>query len=169
VCPILPAQFFHGSRTHFEVGDVLVPQPCGYVHSADVSEFERIIESRRPEGRLSRFESVFLVADPGLIDAAGGYNEAVYLVEPVGMPEASDLRWYSDAWCEYGSGPGGQARLVEMIDRYWSGEAYPDHGASCFEYRVPEAVVAHVHELNVNIGELEPAHCLAAHSPSAWG
>lgn len=163
--------FYHGSRRYFVDGFVLSPQADGYVHQDDVREFEVLAEARRPQGCLSRLASVFLSADPDLIDGAGGYIDAVYLVEPLSVPQASDLAWYSEAWCEYSSEPRDDLRVGELIDGYWSGLPYPDREVSNFEYRVSGAAVLEMFELNVEMESLEvvsEVECGVVGSPSPF-
>lgn len=116
--------FFHGSRHLFRVGDLLSPQPGGYTSSHDnVIAFERYVDSRRPEHRLPRAEAVFLVSDPCLIDYAGGYTDAIYVVRPCTEAQMSDLYWYSEASAEFESmfygGRHSTDKLDQCVDRYW--------------------------------------------------
>ncbi|MFK4136670.1 hypothetical protein ACI2KR_31030 [Pseudomonas luteola] len=153
--------YFHGSRKSFHVGFMLLAQPDGYVHCEDAIEFERVMDARRPQGLLSRFESVFLTKDPDLIDGAGGYIDVIYRVDPIGKAEASDLYWYSEAYCEWVSEPKTLSRLHDLIDAYWSGKPAPFEENSNIEYRVTQARVIAVHELNVEAGELEEVYASA--------
>lgn len=148
-------RFYHGSRRRFPPGLQLTPQPGGYTHDDEVIGFERLMEARRPGGALSRFQAVFLSGDPALIDSAGGYSDAVYEVEPLSEPQASDLAWYSAAWCEFSSEPCDAAELHRLIDGYWSGAPYPDRANGNIEYRVEAAVVLQMVECNVEPDELE--------------
>ena len=154
-----PCTLYHGSRRLFGEGFILLPQPDGYVHQTDSREFEALVEARRPEGRLSRLSSVFLSADPGLIDGAGGYVDAIYRVEPLSPPEASDLAWYSEAWCEFSTEPRDGRRIDELLDGYWSGLPYPDPSVSNFEYRVTGASVLELLELNAEPESLSGPGC----------
>ncbi|MHD0644932.1 hypothetical protein ACYPKM_04855 [Pseudomonas aeruginosa] len=151
--------YLHGSRKLFTPGFVLLPQPNGYVQRSDSPEFERYLESRRPVGLTSRANSVFLTSDPDLIDAAGGYNDAVYEVQVDGDPEQSDLAWYSEAFIEFESklygGTFDQTLLDSYVDAYWAGTPFHDAQRSNMEFRVPRAVVIRIYELNVDEAELE--------------
>ncbi len=164
-----PVALYHGSRCYFENGSVLLPQAGGYVREEDVREFEALLDSRRPESCLSRLASVFLSADPDLIDGAGGYVDAVYRVQPLSEPQGSDLAWYSEAWCEYSSEPRDDQRIHELIDGYWSGQPYPDPDVSNFEYRVTGAEVIEMAELNVELGELDVPVLQVADEPAFPG
>lgn len=159
----LPAQFFHGSNRLFNTGFRLEPQTDGYVHGSDVAEFERRVESRRPEGSISRLSCVFLICDCESIDAVGGYDDVVYLVRPLSEPERSDLAWYSEAWCEYATEPMDLAKVNKLIDRYWSGQQYLPSEYSVFEYRVHAAEVLEVVEFNVPIEDLDSTYADGFH------
>jgi hypothetical protein len=148
-------RFYHGSPKHFPIGFRLAPQADGYAQRDEASDLEKLFESRRPAGKTARTKSVFLVADPDLIDAAGGYTDAVYLVEPKSTPEQSDLCWYSEAYAEIESEPHSMARVLECIDHYWSGEPFPVSERRCTEYRVTAAIVLELAELNVDFEDLE--------------
>jgi hypothetical protein len=156
-----PQRFFHGSRKHFPIGLTLAPQADGYVQSNDaVPDFEKLVESRRPTYKTARSHSVFLVTDPDLIDAAGGYNDAVYLADPQSTPEQSDLAWYTEAFVEMDAQPHSHSRVLECIDHYWSGEPFPIADRRCPEYRVTAAIVLEMAELNVDLEDLEPLSSL---------
>lgn len=148
-------RFYHGSQKHFPNGLTLAPQPDGYVNGGDDAGFEQLVESRRPADKTSRSLSVFLVTDPDLIDAAGGYNDAVYVVNPQSTPEESDLAWYSEAFCEMDKQPHSMDRVMECIDKYWSGEPFPAVERRCPEFRVTSATVLELGELNVDFEDLE--------------
>jgi hypothetical protein len=151
--------YLHGSNKLFGRDFILLPQKDGYTSHPENKAFEAYIESRRPQGKTPRNASVFLTTDPDLIDAAGGYNDAVYEVKPLSPPEASDLRWYSDAFSEHESmlygGAYNQQHLDACVDSYWSGQAYPDPEMSNIEYRVSSASVVRMAELNVDLEDLE--------------
>ena len=134
---------YHGSRTLFPVGFILTPQPNGYVHQE--IELEKVVEQHRPADRISRFESVFMVDDPELIDAAGGYEDHIYIVEPIGPIEKSDLAWYTEASTfdpEHESGKE-QARLCCL--NYWNTIQYPEEENSLWEYRARSARIIGIH------------------------
>lgn len=92
-------EFFHGSTMLFSVGFLLCPQADGYANQGDVLAIEAYLEARRHYNKTARSKSVFIVADPDLIDAAGGYTDAIYKVIPRSTPEESVLAWYSEALC----------------------------------------------------------------------
>ena len=131
--------YYHGSQTEFKVGFVLKPQN-EYTSSPEVKTLEDLFEKHRPKGKLSRSKSVFLVDDPDLIDYAGGYDDFIYVVEPIGKVEKSDLGWYTEVDTimhdDYD-----EADLLQMIRNYWDGVPYriAEHGL--FEYRCGSAVI----------------------------
>ncbi len=89
--------YYHGSQSEFPVGFILSPQPDGYaaLPDEDIAEVEKIVEQYRPPGKIPRNDAMFMVGDPDEIDAANGYDDFIYTVEPIGEVEASDLSWYS--------------------------------------------------------------------------
>lgn len=155
---------FHGSRFYFESGFKLLPQPDGYVQGEGVSDFEALVEARRPAHKLSRSKSVFLSTDMDLIDGAGGYIDAIYQVAPTNPPESSDLAWYSEAWCEFSAVPCDHAKVAELIECYWSGVPFHDLTASNIEFRAEAAIVIGMQELNVQLEELRQVTAASASS-----
>ena len=136
-------RLFHGSQWQFPVGFVLKPQPGGYANlpDEDIAEVENIIEQYRPSGKISRKDAVFMVDDPELIDAAGGYDDFIYTVEPIGRVEVSDLKWYSELsvyWIDMDD-----AEKRRLAEGYWSGEPSPGKH-SLFEYRARSARILDV-------------------------
>lgn len=139
--------YYHGSKTPLEIGAVLRPRPDGYVqiqyeHGDADNWVERYMEERRPKGKLSRLESVFMLelhqpferyADPAFIfDMTGGHGDYIYEVEPLGPVEASDLRWYTVA--AYPRTELGRARAASA---YWRGKS----AGYLMEHRTPAARV----------------------------
>lgn len=153
-----PSRLYHGSHKHFVNGAILQAQPDGYVarESEQGSELEKLFEQRRPESLTSRAKSVFLSADPDLIDASGGAIDAIYEVEPKGIAELSDLAWYTQAQIELESAAPDVQCFSLCVDNYWSGVPFHDEGSQCPEYRTHAATVISLIELNVDLDELYP-------------
>lgn len=147
--------FYHGSRKLFQKGFLLAPQGDGYVSQDDVKDFEALVESRRPADKTPRSRSVFLVNDPDLIDAAGGYTDVIYQVKSKSTPEESDLAWYSDAFCELDTDQPDLDLVNNFVDRYWAGTPHSDESRRCPEFRVKWAEVLSVFEINADEGDLE--------------
>jgi len=141
-------RLFHGSQKQFPVGFVLKPQLGGYAHlpDEDIARVEEIIERYRPPDKISRREAVFMVADPEEIDSAGGYDDHIYVVEPIGEVEVSDLSWYTELSVYWIDMPEDEGR--RLAEAYWSGEPFRDPARSLFEYRAREAEV--VEEVDVD-------------------
>ena len=142
--------YYHGSQSEFPVGFVLTPQPGGYatLPDEDIAEVEAIIERFRPTDKIPRSEAVFMVGNPDEIDQAGGYDDFVYTVEPVGKVEASDLSWYSKIsvyWMDMTDD-----EKQQLAEGYWSGEVFTDTELlggskhSLIEYRARGAKVLSV-------------------------
>lgn len=151
-------ELFHGSTKLFPIGFLLSPQADGYANQSDVRAIEAYLEARRPDNKTARSKSVFLVADPDLIDAAGGYTDAIYKVIPRSTPEESDLAWYSEALCALDTDAADMDYVAHCADLYWGGTPFTDESRRCPEYRVKWAEVTSVFELNVDRSELERIH-----------
>lgn len=136
---------YHGSRKEFPVDFVLTPQNDGYVNDPEVSVTEKIMEKFRPEGHLSRRDSIFMVDDPDDIDNAGGYLAYIYKVAPIGSIEKNDLAWYSDLsiYAPYNEL---DDELIQSAKNYWSGISHPEN--SLMEYRAKSAKIIEIVEIN---------------------
>jgi len=136
-----PPKLYHGSRKLFDPGFVLRPQEGGYASlpDDDVAPVEEILEKHRPEGKIPRRESVFMVDDPERVDQAGGYGDQVYVVEPIGAVEASDLGWYGELSVYWMDMPEDERRT--LAEGYWSGDPFPGRKRSLYEYRARAAEV----------------------------
>lgn len=151
--------YLHSSPKLLAPGFVLLPQPNGYVSDKRVADFERYVESRRPAGMRSRYESVFLYDDSELRGLAGYMDDAVYEVQIEGPTERSDYSWYEIARLEFDAKSWGfkydQHLLDQWVDAYWAGTPYHHKRCRKFEHRVPEAVVVGFYKLNVAESELQ--------------
>lgn len=153
-----PTALYHGSHKHFVNGAPLLPQPDGYVAMEQQrgSKLEELFEQRRPANMISRAKSVFLSADPDLIDSSGGCIDAIYEVEPKGKAELSDLAWYTQAQIELEATSPDLRFLTRCADSYWAGEPFHDVSSQCPEYRAPAATVVSLFEINADLDELDP-------------
>ena len=134
------SKLYHGSRKKFPDGFILTPQSDGYV--TQQRDFEVVFEKYRPENILSRFESVFMVDDYSMIDYAGGYDDHIYLVEPVGQIYKSDLAWYTEFesfWLGENPEDGDMERTCATS--YWNGVPYKNPENSLWEYRARSAKI----------------------------
>jgi 8-oxo-dGTP pyrophosphatase MutT (NUDIX family)/GNAT superfamily N-acetyltransferase len=131
-------KLYHGTRAKLEIGTILTPQPHGYVNDPEVAQHEQIMENARPEGSLPRNQSVYMVADPDEIDFAGGYEDFVYEVEPIGEVERNNMGWYSEV-SMYEWDNIADSRAVEAAESYWLGLDFPK--SSIWEYRAPKAKI----------------------------
>jgi len=132
----LPNKLYHGSRQKFPIGFILQPQAEGYVH--EELETEQIIEQYRPSNKISRFDSVFLVDDPSNIDYAGGYDDYIYVVEPIGQVDKSNLSWYTDVSVYLDAS---HEEQKEWSLNYWNGIPYEKRANSLWEYRTKAAEI----------------------------
>jgi hypothetical protein len=73
-----------------------------------------------------------MVADPGQVDRAGGYEDFIYQVEPIGKVERSDLGWYGEIAAYYWDDEN-DPEARQCAESYWAG--IPFEPRSLFEYR----------------------------------
>jgi hypothetical protein len=134
-------KLYHGSRKRLKLGTVLRPQEGGYASlpDEDIAPVEDILEQHRPEGKIPRRDSVFMVDDPEKVDQAGGYGDQVYVVEPIGAVEASHLGWYGELSVWWMDMPEDERRT--LAEGYWSGDPFPERPRSVYEYRARAAKV----------------------------
>ena len=137
---------YHGSRRRFRRGNVLLPQFDGYVSWPEVQVHEQFFEQHRPKHCLPRSKSVFMIADPKLVETAGGYEDNVYEVRPQGKVERNDLSWYSalNVLDSYSIEDQDEIDLndpewIEAARNYWNGVPHPDR--PMWEYRSPSAII----------------------------
>jgi len=123
-------KFYHGSFDEIGIGTVLTARAGGYAGSAD-RDLEGLFERLRPEGCIPRHEAVFLVSDPGLIDAAGGYTDFVYEVE-ADAAQGHDLAWYTEAQVRLEDGD--MEGAADAARSYWDGAPFPDRSSSLTEF-----------------------------------
>lgn len=137
---------YHGSRKRFKIGTILRPQRGGYVAGSGMDKIERAAHTKlegyldtfRPTGAVSRANAVFMCARPQDIDYAGGYDDYVYVVDPIGPVHRCNLHWYSQLFSysfEDGVYP---PECAEWAQNYWS--AKPSKNA-LYEYLAASAKV----------------------------
>lgn len=138
--------FVHGSRTELPIGTVLVAQPDGYVSDIDAKGHhltERIMEEEKPEGVVSRKQAVYMVLDPQEIDYAGGYDDHVYTVKPLGPVHRCNLSWYSEAFSlaeDIDFGGNSDIEDIRLAARnYWA--AKPHGPSDLYEFLTEKAEV----------------------------
>ncbi|MFA5314220.1 MAG: hypothetical protein WC375_13040 [Methanomassiliicoccales archaeon] len=120
----------------FPNNTLLTPQPYGYV--SQERDIEDIVELYRPSNKINRAESVFMVDNPDLIDFAGGYEDYVYQVMPIGQVDKSDLSWYSEVSIYLDATEEEQA---EWSRNYWNSVPYKNPSNSLWEYRARSAKI----------------------------
>lgn len=145
-------RLYHGTHYLFPCAFELKPQDNGHTHQPETQELEDFIELHRPIDKLSRRKSVFLSDDIDLIDAAGGYTDAVYMVD-VAKVEKSDLAWYSHTQAMLDEGKTEEAEQAAV--NYWSGIPFTEVSERCPEYRCASAKVVTIVELNAGMNELD--------------
>jgi hypothetical protein len=136
--------FYHGSRNELAIGTVLTARSEGYVNGSGMDDLEReahfrteeILEQHRPTGANSRKTAVFMVIDPDDIDYAGGYNDYVYVVEPLGPVTKCNLAWYSELY-NHCFDEVKEAEAAELAKRYWAAE--PKDDGDLYEFLTTKA------------------------------
>jgi hypothetical protein len=157
-------KFYHGSLKEFPIGFVLTPQKDGYIATND--SLEKLLESKRPETSLPRAESVFMVKDVDDIEAAGGYLDYVYEVEPIGNVEHNDVGFYSEAQ-SYAWGHSDKYEAEKMAQAYWSGNRCP-HDFSVMEYRCRQAKIVGIVEINAPFAKESASAVADSAAFKAW-
>lgn len=137
--------FYHGSSVKLRIGTILEPQLEFYTRRSDVQFLEKIMYAYRPDDKLSRYDSVFLVDNIDDIDSSGGYTDFIYEVSilDVIIPEKSDLAWYTELELIESDD---YDKQKEIAGNYWNGVRYHKRSESLFEYRVPKARVVELVE-----------------------
>jgi len=142
-------RFYHGSKKAFPIGFILKPQPDGYVHGVygdegdiQIQRTEKALEQYRPQNMISRYDSVFLVSSPAIIEHAGGHSAFIYEVEPIGACEKNCLWWYQELENSVGFGNDMAPEEVETLsNNYWNGVPAPHGKISTFEFRCTSAKI----------------------------
>lgn len=138
--------FYHGSAKSLPIGTILEPQIQGYTRTTNNQALEDTMERYRPDGMIPRDEAVYLADNPEVIERLGGDTDYIYIVEPLGSVEGSDLDWYG----EVASGPylqKSEEAIREFAENYWQGVPY--HGIGEREYRTRQARIVAVFEQSV--------------------
>lgn len=138
-------KYYHGSYDLLPIGTILKPHDKSYTKINDV-QLEEIMEKYKPKDKLSRYDSVFMVDDIDLIDSAGGSIDFIYLVEPLGKIEKSDLNWYTEI--DMITPEHNEKLEKKYAENYWNGIPYDDFDSSVFEYRTPLAKIIKLIEEN---------------------
>jgi len=145
--------YYHGSRKAFPVGFILRAQSDGYVHGVHGDEFdvgvrrvERVLEKFRPPEMISRLEAVFLSPLLAGVLHAGGHDDFVYRVEPIGACQPSCLWWYSsiEDYLLYDSKPFPVKLSRQYAENYWNNVPPPEGKSATYEYRCREAKIVAV-------------------------
>lgn len=131
-----PTVLYHGSRQELDVGTILTPRSDGYVHQDDTRYTEEVMDMYRPGTSLPRDESVYMTSSIEDIDYAGGYDDYVYIVEPIGKVERNNLHWYSQVAMYAEHNDDMDDEIAEWATNYWSGASSTD---ALWEFRAPSA------------------------------
>lgn len=138
---------YHGSRKKFRTGTVLIPQKTGYVSGSKMDVIERdahfriesILEKYRPPNAIPRKDAVFMVTDPEEIDYAGGYNDNIYIVEPLGPITRCNMAWYTELYSYCWDEEIDETLVAGFAQHYWSG--YPKGDSDLYEFLTSKAKI----------------------------
>ena len=141
--------FYHGSKKNFPIGFILEPQSDGYVHGVVGDEFdagirrvESIIERFRPSHMISRLGAVFLSPTINGIVHAGGHQNYIYQVSPIGSCEQSCLWWYHKIEECLLYKPRMSIKLAKQYaENYWNNIPPPKDKPAIYEYRCRSAKI----------------------------
>jgi hypothetical protein len=128
-----PKRFYHGSSVELKVNQVL---KGGRFKSPFGSQLEAYFEARRPKSIPGRLTGIFVVTSPRDIRDAGGQDDFVYEVEPLGVCKQHHQEWFAKAYNLVARNATQvsplkikksnlrkiESELNSYVDSYWSGE-----------------------------------------------
>jgi hypothetical protein len=79
-----------------------------------------------------------MVANPEEIDYAGGYEDFVHEVVPIGRVERSDMAWYSEVGTYFWDDEN-DSEARQAAEAYWAGIPFQTPANSLWEYRARTA------------------------------
>lgn len=123
--------YYHGSSKPHEVGSVLIATPrkteFSRRTSVDGVGFEDLVESFRPKDAPSRLASIYSVEHVEDVNVAGGAEDYVYAVAPLGRVTRVYFAWLSEILGMFFDGglARGNDRMAAYALGYWSGAKPP--------------------------------------------
>lgn len=139
-------QLYHGSHQPLKVGKVYRARLWQDKESGMGRDTEKILEFYRPRNAPSRQRAFFLADDSSVISVAGGSDEYVYQVQPVGRVMRTDQGWLgelSHLITEERYSKVGKKRIrpkkayEKLAEQYWAGDRFPTSEWSLWEYLTP--------------------------------
>lgn len=139
--------YYHGSYDDLPIGTVLTPEKGNFVNTIQDFEMESHfkLEMFRPSGYISRNNAVYMCDNPEEVDLAGGANDHIYAVEPLGVVEQHDLNWMTeidmimDKYFNQGNPDAAVEEVEQAALNYWNG--VPHYNESVWEYLTPAAKI----------------------------
>ena len=139
--------YYHGSYDDLPIGTVLTPEKGNFMGTFSQEEMDSHfkLELFRPDGYLSRDSGVYMCDNIDDIDNAGGANDHIYIVEPLGKVDKHDLNWMSEIDLIMSDAfENGEQESDETLQKvysaalnYWNG--VPHYNESVWEYITPFA------------------------------
>lgn len=138
----VPKKLYHGSSFKLPVGKILIPRP-GYEDRWSHTDFFGPLEFYRPPNKLSHAQSVFMCDNPIDVGMAGGGQEWLFTVIPIGPVQRHDMNWSSEisSLVELGYDLD-SPEIVDAAEAYWNGE--PSANEVIWEYLAPKAKIIKV-------------------------
>jgi len=135
---------YHGSNKRMKLGTIITSRSDGYTSMESEREIEDLFEKYKPANKISRKNCVYMVSNPDDIDAAGGYSDYIYMVNPIGPIDKSDLSWYAEVDGLLHDKNKNIKIIKSYINNYWTGVQYKTKEHSLFEYRANSAKIIEI-------------------------
>lgn len=141
-------KFYHGSDKEFSIGFTLTPQTDNYDKAWGGQEWDRLLEHFRPNKFMSRNKVVFMTKNIDDIDMAGGYDDYIYQVEPLGPYSMHDFNWISELEVYLSENlmifeeAKNNITVKNICLNYWS--AVPHYNESLWEFLTPMAKIVDI-------------------------
>lgn len=149
-------RFYHGSSEPLERGRVYRARPWSNKDAGMGRLLESFVERFRPPNAVPRARAFFMTDDPSMVSMAGGSDNYVYEVVPVGRITKGDIGWLGeiDGLLQKARADGERLagadlkQAKDFAQRYWVGEKFlidgEDHGWSVPEYLTPSLRVKRI-------------------------
>lgn len=132
--------YVHGSSKPLDKGLILTGRGDVYEQNWADTDFYHILERHRPSHMIAHKDGVFMCNSVEDVGLAGGSEEYIAILEPVGTIERHDMNWYSQISCLVSDGYGIDSfEIIEAARNYWNG--VPHFDESVWEIISSEAKV----------------------------
>jgi len=133
-------RLLHGSSLKVDSGQVLRGRGEAYIRDWSNCDFYQALERHRPSKMIAHHDAVFMCASVEDVDLAGGVQDFILVIEPVGAVTRHDVNWSSRISCLMGDGHEiNGPEVAQAAAAYWAGTPAPDE--QVWEYLCREARV----------------------------